>query len=77
MKLIIDISKGIYERIKWVCENGMGDDLQKKVIKGIPLNKIRAEISETFIKHGLGNTEICFDTLQIIDRYREDGDPCE
>ena len=73
MKLIIDISKGIYERIKWVCENGMGDDLQKKVIKGIPLDKIRAEVADTFIKHELGNTEICFDILNIIDKKGEPG----
>lgn len=71
MKIIIDIPEGIYERIKWVCSNGMGDDLQKKVIKGIPLDKIRAEVADTFIKHGLGNTEICFDILQIIDRKGE------
>lgn len=74
MKLIIDMPKGLYERIKWVCSYGMGDDLQKKVINGIPLDKIRAEISETFIKHGLGNTEICFDILKIIDRKGEQHD---
>lgn len=68
MKIIIDIPKEHYERIKFVCSNGMGDDLQKKVIKGTPLDKIRAEVADTFIKHGLGNTEICFDVLKIIDR---------
>lgn len=71
MKIIINIPDAHYERIKWVCSNGMGDSLQKKAIKGIPIDKIRAEISETFIKHGLGNTEICFDILNIIDRKGE------
>ena len=38
------------------------------------LNKIRAEIADAFIKHGLGNTKICFDVLQIIDRKGEQHD---
>ena len=35
------------------------------------IEKIRAEIADAFNKHGLGNTEICFDVLQIIDRKGE------
>ena len=37
MKLIIDINEEHYELIKWVCENGMGDILQKKVANGTPI----------------------------------------
>ena len=37
MKLIIDMPEGLYDRIKWVCSYGMGDDLQKKVINGTPI----------------------------------------
>ena len=48
MRLIIDIPKGLYERIKWLCENGMGDDLQKKVINGtvLPDNATRKDVHE-------------------------------
>lgn len=38
------------------------------------IEKIRVEVADTFIKHGLGNTEICFDILQIIDRKGEQHD---
>ena len=37
------------------------------------LDKIRAEVADTFAKHGLGNTEICFDILNIIDKKGEPG----
>jgi len=44
------------------------------VIERAVLDKIRVEIAEAFIKHGLGNTKICFDILKIIDRKGEQHD---
>ena len=81
MKVIIDINKEHYELIKWVCENGMGDGLQKKVINGTPLDNIRAEIDgieisgqidehTAFIRTGEQVKQMALD---VIDKYRKDG----
>ena len=65
MKLIIDIPDKDYEKLK---DGHIPFSILDVMQNGILLDKIRAEVADTFIKHGLGNTEICFDILQIIDR---------
>ena len=68
MKLIIDIPDKDYEKLK---DGHIPFSILDVMQNGILLDKIRAEVADTFIKHGLGNTEICFDILQIIDRKGE------
>ena len=74
MKLIIDIPKDAYDYVMGSGYFPSNFNMIYEIRNGIPLDKIRTEIAEEFIKHGLGNTEICFDTLKIIDKYREGGD---
>lgn len=71
MKLIIDIPDKDYEKLK---DGHIPFSILDVMQDGMPLDKIRAEVADTFIKHGLGNTEICFDILQIIDRKGEQHD---
>lgn len=71
MKLIIDIPDKDYEKLK---DGHIPFSILDVMQNGILLDKIRAEVADTFIKHGLGNTEICFDILQIIDRKGEQHD---
>ena len=68
MKLIIDIPDKDYEKLK---DGHIPFSILDVMQDGILLDKIRAEVADTFIKHGLGNTEICFDVLKIIDRKGE------
>ena len=35
------------------------------------LEKIRAEIAKKFFEHGFGNTKVCYEVLQILDKYTE------
>ena len=73
MQIVIDIPEEVKHK---VYAYGLSlspsdkEQLIKAIMNGTPLDKLRAEIADTFIKHGLGNTEICFDVLQIIDKYR-------
>lgn len=53
--------------------NSLIGELNYYADKVCDIEQIRAEVADTFIKHGLGNTEICFDILQIIDRKGEPG----
>lgn len=39
------------------------------------LEKIRAEIAKKFFEHGFGNTKVCYEVLQILDKYTEQ-EPC-
>ena len=74
---IIDANKFLAYLIFSHHINGMTYDEAKEAIemcKVDVLERMRAEIAEAFIKHGHSNTEICFDVLQIIDKYREGGD---
>ena len=67
MKLIIDMPKGLYERIKWVCSYGMGDDLQKKVIKGIPIpeNATNGDVIKAIFPNGTTEKFVTF--MRFID----------
>lgn len=35
------------------------------------LEKMRAEVARKFFEHGFGNTKVCYEVLQIIDKYAE------
>jgi len=35
------------------------------------LEKIRTEIARKFFEHGFGNTKVCYEVLQILDKYAE------
>ena len=35
------------------------------------LEKMRTEIARKFFEHGFGNTKVCYEVLQIIDKYAE------
>lgn len=43
------------------------------------LEKIRAEIARKFFEHGFGNTKVCYEVLQILDKYaeQEPTSPCD
>lgn len=45
MKLIIDIDEQHFELLQMAVMNGMGNNAEKIIAQGIPLDKIRAEIS--------------------------------
>ena len=44
MKLIIDIDEQHFELLQMAVMNGMGDNAQKIIAQGIPLEQIRADI---------------------------------
>lgn len=82
MKLIIDIDKQHFELLQVAVASGMGDNVQKIIVQGIPLDNLRAEIDaiEThgqidehtlFIRSG---QEVKKLTLEIIDKYRNEVD---
>ena len=52
----------------------LADYVKENYVSRSVIEQIRADIADAFIKHGLGNTEICFDILQIIDRKGEQHD---
>ena len=33
------------------------------------LEKMKAEIARKFFEHGFGNTKVCYEVLQILDKY--------
>lgn len=33
------------------------------------LEKMRTEIARKFFEHGFGNTKVCYEVLQILDKY--------
>lgn len=35
------------------------------------LQRIRAEIARKSFEHGFGNTKVCYEVLQILDKYAE------
>ena len=72
MKLIIEIDEQHFEILQCAVRNGMGDNSQKIIANGIPLDKIRAEIEGlTYYWCEVNPKSVIDDALQIIDKYRE------
>ena len=80
MKLIVDIDEQHFELLQMAVMNGMGDNAQKIVAQGIPLEQmfeqIRAEIellsnANPSYWHS-GDMVEREEVLDIIDKYRED-----
>lgn len=77
MKLIIDIDEQHFELLQMAVMNGMGDNAQKIIAQGIPLEQIRAEINGIEIngqidKHTMfirSGNEIKKIALDVIDKY--------
>ena len=70
-----------YEILQSAVRNGMGDNSQKIITNGIPLDKIRAEIEMLNpVDYGLissyeshnGAKDMKSDVLEIIDKYRNE-----
>ena len=88
MKLIIDIDKQHFEILQSAVRNGMGDNSQKIIAQGIPLEQIRAEIDEIPLSEPMVSADglYCYGSksitmghfrekvLGIIDRYRREND---
>lgn len=68
MKLIIDIDEQHFELLQMAVMNGMGDNAEKIIAQGIPLEQIRAEILElpTETWNMVRRTRV----LDIIDKYK-------
>lgn len=80
MKVIIDIDEQHFELLQMAVMNGMGDNAQKIIAQGIPLEQIRAEIDgieingqidehTSFIRSGEQVKQMALD---IIDKYKGD-----
>lgn len=43
------------------------------------LEKMKAEIARKFFEHGFGNTKVCYEVLQILNKYaeQEPTSPCD
>lgn len=72
MKLIIDIDEQHFELLQMAVMNGMGDNAQKIIAQGIPLEQmleqIRAEILA--LPTEVWNTVRRTRVLDIIDKYK-------
>ena len=72
MKLIIDIDEQHFELLQMAVINGMGDNAQKIIAQGTPLEQIRAEILAlprdlpTCTWNMVRRTRV----LDIIDKYK-------
>ena len=85
MKLIIDIDEQHFELLQMAVMNGMGDNAQKIIAQGIPLDKsrslLRDEIEESITDYILDeedtNTairmgDVMTKVFEIIDKYKGD-----
>ena len=73
MKLIIDISEEVYKTAKNAnIIQANADMLEKTIINGIPLDKIRAEIEAIDTTMGIKDYPFIpkAKVLEIIDKYR-------
>lgn len=79
MKLIIDIDEQHFEILQSAVKNGMGDNSQKIIANGIPLEDIRGELHSeiTLLETGqTGNKLVAYgmkQALEVIDKYIERG----
>ena len=78
MKLIIEIDEQHFELLQMAVMNGMGDNAQKIIAQGIPLDKIRDEIEEVLTDYIIGEQDtptakkmfkVMDKVLEIIDKH--------
>ena len=78
MKLIIEIDEQHFELLQMAVMNGMGDNAQKIIAQGIPLDNIRDEIEEVLTDYIIGEQDtptakkmfkVMDKVLEIIDKH--------
>ena len=77
MKLIIDIDEQHFELLQMAVMNGMGDNAQKIIAQGIPLEQMLEQIRTEIIEmNSLDYVEpiSCEEVLEIIDKYKGDSE---
>ena len=70
---LAEFEKYAKEHNIFYCTKELGEQI--KVETPPILKQMRAEIARKFFEHGFGNTKVCYEVLQILDKYAAKGEP--
>ena len=71
MKVVIDIDKQHFELLQMAVMNGLGDNAQKIIAQGIPLDEYCEVQPEPFINKPCVSEQVCHeDKIKVLDKIR-------